>query len=69
MVCKEKDALLTKYQLAIHVYTESVTALRNGVASIPQVEFNLLWELAQNLRDLCGKAHKTLQEHIAGHGC
>ena len=69
MACQEKDTLLMKYQTAVEVYSSSVAGLSDAARSIPQVEFVLLWKLAENTRVICQDAQRTLQRHIAEHGC
>jgi hypothetical protein len=69
MGCQEKDSLLVKYQRAVHVYSNSVLALREATRFIPAIEFSVLWKVTQAARVSCESAQRILHEHVAEHGC
>jgi hypothetical protein len=69
MRCQERSDLAAEYQAAVSAYTEAVARLRDHTLSIPQIEFYLLWKMAEVCRKQSQVAQCRLADHIAEHGC
>lgn len=69
MWCDDHRSLLQKYQTTTATYADMVEKLQAHARNIPQVEFMLLWELAERARQRCEAAHRLLHRHIEEHGC
>jgi hypothetical protein len=69
MSCEEKSVLLEKYQRQVRAYSDAVINMRAHSASLPQVEFQLLWDLANGAYQLCEETQRRLQQHVVEHGC
>ena len=68
MQCDDRASLLEKYTQAAASYQESVQKLRDG-HDLPDMEFILLCKLAQGAREICERARRALDSHIAEHNC
>jgi len=69
MGCLQKLTLLAKYHQAVLEYSQSVSELKELTAAIPFVEWELVFNLAERTLDSCVGAQRSLQRHIAEHGC
>ena len=68
-MCEEKSTLFEKYNFEVREYSEGVIRLRDLVRAIPNVEFMLLWDIADRIRRRCEATHRELQRHVREHGC
>ena len=69
MHCDEHATLLFEYQKCTDVYKLSVKRLTEREVAIPQVEFALLWKLADLAEQKCESARRTILLHIEEHDC
>jgi len=69
MDCLQKLTLQAKYHQEVLEYSQSVSELKEVTAAMPFVECQLLFDLAKRTLDSCLAAQRSLQRHIAEHGC
>jgi hypothetical protein len=69
MLYHEKSALLEKYQQQVHAYSAAVRKMREYGASLPEVELQLLCDVATRAHWFCDAAYCSLQKHMAEHKC
>ena len=69
MFCHEKSALLEKYQKEVRAYSDAVRKMREYGASLPEVELQLLCDVATRAHWPCDAAYSSLQIHMAQHRC
>ena len=67
MPCKEKDALLRRYEEAVETYSGAVIQM----AGSPQIKaaFEELWNMVEKTRLACEAAQRLLDQHENRHGC
>jgi hypothetical protein len=69
MRCQERSDLAAEYQAAVSAYTDAVARLREHTLAIPQIEYELLWKMAEVCRKQSQEAYRRLAGHIGEHGC
>jgi hypothetical protein len=69
MICHEKSTLLEMYQKQVRAYSDAVRKMREYGASLPEVELQLLFDVATRAHWFCDAAYSSLQKHMAEHKC
>ena len=69
MQCDEHAALLLEYQETLDAYKTAIKKLKEHTGAIPQVEYMLLWKLADLAQKKCETARQAVWQHIVDHDC
>lgn len=69
MHCNEHATLLLEYKTRTDVYKLAVRKLTEHAVGIPQVEFMLMWKLANLAEQKCEATRRSLLQHIEDHDC
>jgi hypothetical protein len=67
--CAVKRAFLLDYTHAANAFGASLTRLQRDIGTVPQAEYDNLYEVTEEARERLESARRVMVRHVGNHGC